>query len=241
MKKILFIFFLTLSISAQRADFYDTYDYDMKNYKGGDNVGEDSYKEYNVPPTLQKPPLVSPKSVQRPVEASSLLQGQIGIRRSANPPKDPSAQLNKMPVNPITGAINIDAIAKQRETAKKDKEKKRQFLNREVEPYFETRSRRMEIIFLTTFPFAVGFSMGLVFLAGGGDNSLIKTNAGFIFIMFSATGLSVANMISDINYYDDYMKNKKERNVDLPHNDEQSQIYKNKNFNFSLVIGSKNF
>lgn len=241
MKIILLVFFISLPLFSQRADFYDTYDYSMKNYKGGDNVGEDSYKEYDIPPTFQKPPLVSPRGVQRPIDQSSLLQGQIGIRRSANPPKDPSAQLNKMPINPITGAVNLDAIAKQREAAKKDKEKKRQFLSREIEPYFETRERRMEIIFLTTFPFAAAFSMGLVFLAGGGTNSLIKTNPGFVFIMFSATGLSVANMISDINNYDTYMKNKKENNTELPHNDEQSQLYRNKNFNFSFVIGSKSF
>jgi hypothetical protein len=247
--RFLFILLFCLPLFAQRADFYDTYDYNMKNYKGGDNVGEGSYKEYELPPKNQKPALVTPKNVQRQPELNSLLQGQIGIRRSNNQAQNPTPQMDNLVINPVTGKINPDALLRQREKEKQNKEKKRQFANREIEPYVETRARRMEIIFLTTFPFAVALSVGITVLLGSVhgnqlilQQSFIKSTPGFAFVTLLACGFSTANVISDINAYDAYMKNKKEANPNLPPPEIQSQLFKNQpNINFSFVVGSVNF
>ena len=248
--KVLFLFLIiSIPLLAQRGDFYDPYDYSMNNYKGGDNVGDENYKEYELPPKNEKPALITPKNVQRQTDINSLLQGQIiGLRRNATPNQNQIPQTSNLPINPITGAINPEAILKQREKEKLAKEKKRQFLNREIEPYTETRERRMEIIFLTTLPFAIVLSAGITVLLGNANSnplilqqSFIRTTPGFVFVSLLATGFSAANMISDINAYDEHMKNKKENNANLPHSD-QSQFYKNQsNFNFSFVIGSKDF
>ncbi len=246
MKKIILLLFLSSPLIAQRGDFYDAYDYNMKNQKGGDAAEEGNYKEYDLPPKNQKPALVTPKNVQRQPDLSSLMQGQQNsIRKTNNQAQNPlTQQTDNLPINPITGKINPEAIARQREKEKLSKEKKRQFLNRDIEPYTETRARRMEIIFLTTFPFAAALSVGITVLVGraSGDFSFLKTTQGFAFAVLCTGALSTANMISDINAYDEYMRNKKENNPTLPPPDTQSQLYKNQpNFNFSFVIGSKNF
>jgi uncharacterized short protein YbdD (DUF466 family) len=246
MYKIFLILILTFPVFAQRGDFYDTYDYNMKNQKGGDTAGDGNYKEYDLPPKFQKPPLVTPKNVQRQPDLSSLMQGQQNsIRRTNNQAQNPmQPQTNNLPIDPITGKINPEAIARQREKDRINKEKKRQFLNRDIEPYVETRGRRMEIIFLTTFPFAAALSVGITILVGraSGDANFLKTTQGFAFAVLCAGGFSAANMISDINTYDEYMKNKKETNPNLPPPDSQGQLYKpQQNFNFSFIVGSKSF
>ncbi|HMV43082.1 MAG TPA: hypothetical protein PKD50_11140, partial [Leptospiraceae bacterium] len=190
MKKILLGIILSIPLFAQRADFYDTYNYDMRNMKLGDSK-DGVYRDYDMPPKFQKPPLVNPKTVQRQPDISSLLQGQTSIRSSNNQSQNPVAsQTNNLPIDPVTGKINPDAIARQREKEKQNKEKKRQFLNREIEPYTETRGRRMEIIFLTTFPFAAAFSVGVTVVIGSimGNNTYIKTTPGFFMAILGATG-----------------------------------------------------
>ena len=243
--KFIFLFLiLTYPIFGQRADFYDPYDYSMKNYKGGDNVGQDNYREYDLPPKFQKPALVTPKNVQRQSDYNSLLQGQqIGIRRSPSPTQNQIPQTNNLPINPLTGEINPEAILRQRETERLKKEKKREFLNREIEPYTETRARRMAIIFLTTLPFSIPLSVGITYLIGqmNGNGNFLKTTPGFMFTALIASGFSAANMIADINRYDEYMKNKRENNVDIPPIDQQSLLNKNNLLNFSFTIGSKSF
>lgn len=246
MKIILISLFFSISLFAQRADFYDTYNYDMRNMKLGDS-GDGVYRDYDQPPKFQKPALVNPKSVQRQPDISSLLQGQTSIRSSNNQSQNPVAsQTSNLPIDPVTGRVNPDAIARQREKERQSKEKKRQFLNREIEPYTETRGRRMEIIFLTTFPFAAAFSAGITILYGRaiGNFTFIKTTQAFFMVILGATGLSAANMMSDIRSYDEYMKNKKETNPlpPSPPEETQSQLYKGQvNYSFSLVFGQKNF
>ena len=247
MNKFLLILFISIPLFAQRGDFYDAYDYNMKNQKGGDPAGDGSFKEYDLPPKFQKPPLVAPKNVQRQPDLSALLQGQQNsIRRNNNQSQNPTAQqTSNLPIDPVTGKINPEAIARQREKDKQNKEKKRQFLSRDIEPYTETRGRRMEIIFLTTLPFAAALSVGITVLIGtaSGNENFLKSTQGFAFAVLCSGALSATNMISDINAYDEYMRNKKENNPNLPPPpDSQSQLFKNQtNFNFSFVVGSKNF
>jgi uncharacterized short protein YbdD (DUF466 family) len=247
MIRIFIILLTAMPILAQRGDFYDAYDYNLKNQKGGDAAGEGNFKEYDLPPKFQKPALVAPKNVQRQPDLSSLLQGQQNsIRKNNNQAQNPAAQqTSNLPIDPITGKINPDAIARQREKEKQNKEKKRQFLNRDIEPYTETRGRRMEIIFLTTLPFAAALSVGITVLVGraSGNENFLKTTQGFAFAVICSGALSATNMISDINAYDEYMKNKRENNPNLPpHSDSQSLLNKNQpSFNFSFVVGSKSF
>lgn len=249
MIRFLFILFFTIPLLAQRGDFYDTYDYNMKNYRGAESISDENYKEYELPPKFKKPALVSPKNVQIPSDFNSLIQGPIGIRRSTNQAQNPTAQTDKLLINPITGTVNLNAITKQREKEKASKEKKEQFLKREIEPYTETRSRRMEIIFLTTLPFAAALSVGITTLLGNAKGNpllfqkhFIKSTPGFAFVFLLTTAFSATNMISDINYYDEYMKNKKENNVDMPGIGHQSQLHKVEYMiHFSFELGSKNF
>ncbi|MBL0265843.1 MAG: hypothetical protein IPQ05_18740 [Leptospiraceae bacterium] len=183
--------------------------------------------------------------MQRQPDLSSLMQGQQNsIRRTNDQSQNPmQPQISNLPIDPITGKINPEAIARQREKDRINKEKKRQFLNRDIEPYVETRGRRMEIIFLTTFPFAAALSVGITILVGraSGDVNFLKTTQGFAFAVLCAGGFSAANMISDINTYDEYMKNKKENNANLPPQTKSQFIKPTTNFNFSFIVGSKSF
>ena len=74
-----------------------------------------------------------------------------------------------------------------------------------------------------------------------GNGNFLKTTPGFMFTALIASGFSAANMIADINRYDEYMKNKRENNVDIPPIDQQSLLNKNNLLNFSFTIGSKSF
>ena len=71
---------------------------------------------------------------------------------------------------------------------------------------------------------------------------IFKKLQGFAIAVLGSGALAATNMISDINAYDEYMRNKKENNPNLPPPENQSQLFKNQpNFNFSLTIGTKTF
>jgi hypothetical protein len=247
--KFCFIFFILLiSIFAQRTDFYDTYDYNLRNLKGADSGGnEENFKEYDVPPSFQKPPLISPKNVQRQPDLSSLLQGRIGVRQSANQQNQGQPVPNQaaLPFNPLTGQLNPEAILQQREKEKKSKERKNQLLHSEKELYSETRDRRMQVIFLTTFPFAGLFAIGLASLIDTNARNLfqsknnqrfINTTGGFFFVMGFATLVSGTNAYLDIKYYDEYMRNKETNAVSS-----SDELKAFRNINISFTVGEISF
>lgn len=213
--RFIFIFFLSLSLYTQNVDFNDPYDYNLRNLKSQEGISEERYREYTLPPNLPKPPLISPKNVQRQPDLSSLLQGGTRVRQTVNQQQNQNQvnPTNNLPFNPVTGQFNPEAILQQREKQKLDKERRNNFLHREKEQYTETRGRRMEVIFSTTFPFAAAISVGLAFLVGGGDPRFVRSTPGFLLVMSSATALSFVNVWIDINYYDEYMRKKEENKI----------------------------
>lgn len=246
------LIFFSFSLYAQRSDFYDVYDYDLKNYKGSSGTDE-SFREYNVPPKFTKPPLVTPKNVQRPVDSSIMTQ-QAGIRKAATGQQQQGQQgqqvqqgmqqgqqgvqqqgTSNLPFNPLTGQFNPEAYREQQEKKNAEKEKRKQFMLREKEPYTETRTRRMEIIFYTSLPFTTAFAAGLAYLidsaAGGG---FYKSTEGAAFVTLTATGLALANSIRDINYYDEYMKKKE---AAAPDYSTSQNLPLERNYQFSFTLG----
>lgn len=249
-----FLFFIfSISLFSQRADFYDTYDYNLRNLKGGETLGnEENYREYDLPPKFQKQPLIDPKNVRRQQDLSSLLQGRTGIRQSANQQNGGQPTQNQnLPFNPITGQVDPAAILQQREKQKLAKERKERLLHSEKEPYTETRERRMEVIFTTTFPFAFAFMTVLAyaidldrvnenrskaFFEPKDKTRFINTTPGFLFVSLGATVLSGVNAYIDIKYYDDYMRKK-----ELNKASSIDELNSEKNYSMSFTLGSKNF
>ena len=200
--------------------------------------------------------MISPKNVQRQPDLNSLQQGKIGIRKSANQQNQGQPVPNQaaLPFNPLTGQLNPEAILQQREKEKKARERKNQLLHSEKELYSETRERRMQVIFLTTFPFAGLLAMGLANLIDGNrvsnnqnknifevferKNNLrfINTTGGFFFVMGFATLVSGTNAYLDIKYYDEYMRNKETNAVSS-----SDELKSFKNINFSFTFGTVSF
>ncbi len=252
--KYFFLFLIfSLGLFSQRADFYDTYDYNLRNLKGGETLGNDeNFKEYNLPPSFQKPPLINPKNVRRQQDLSSLLQGRTGIRQSANQQSGGQpTQSQNLPFNPLTGQVNPEAILQQREKQKQAKERKERLLHSEKEPYSETRERRMEVIFTTTIPFAFAFMTVLAyaidldrvnenkdkkFFEQKDKTRFINTTPGFLFVSIGATMLSGVNAFIDIKYYDDYMRKK-----ELNKASSMDEFNSGKNYSMSFTIGSIHF
>lgn len=181
--------------SQSRSDYYDPYDYDLRNYKRESD--DDSYfKEYTLPPKNTKPSLVSPKNVRRPVDPRNLFPGLGNV--------GPGTQLNKLNqnaasesiINPITGELNSNVLNtnRRRESARDWKKKKLE----ELPPYKETPSRRKEIIFLLTLPFGAAIFAGITYLAGLPSNSdYLRTTPGGVFILMGGAAFSYWNVILD--------------------------------------------
>lgn len=243
--KYIFFYLIFISYSfSQRADFYDTYDYNLRNQKGGETISnEENFKDYDLPPKLQKPPLIDPKNVRRQQDLSSLIQGRTGIRQSTNQQNggQPTQNQNSLPFNPITGQINPDAIIQQREKQRLAKERKERFLLSWKEPYEETRERRMEVIFTTTFPFALAFMTALTLAIDANvnkdrKNRFINTTPGFLFVTTGAVTLSAINTYVDIQYYDNYMKKK-----ELNKASSLDELNSGRNYSMDFTLGSINF
>lgn len=183
-------------LSQARGEFYDPYQYELKNYKGKSEIGDPRsyYKDYSLPRPYEKPALLSPKNVQRPVNPLMMLPGAGGLTNS---------NLNtsqRSPLNPMTGGLNLSTNP-EGETPEDSKKKKLDRLKEleDAPPYKETNERRQEIIFLMTFPFAFVFTTGLVFLIGNsiGDRNLYRTTPGLAVMFIGGSTLSYLNVLAD--------------------------------------------
>jgi hypothetical protein len=191
---------LTLPLFAQgRSDFYDNYDYSLRNYNGGETIGSEGFQDYKLPRPRKKPGLLEPKSVQPPSDPTLLIPPATGLRRAAiTNTEQQQASTNNLPINPITGELNVDAILRNQESSKQKKEMVKKLRDeKSKEIYKESQLRRSEIIFFTTFPFAVGGSVAISLFINNFSNGFYKSNAGAAFVAVSAIGFSFANVYLD--------------------------------------------
>ncbi|MCB1143209.1 MAG: hypothetical protein H7A24_17060 [Leptospiraceae bacterium] len=204
-KIILILLPLFLSgLGAQgRADFYDNYDYSLRNYKGGESTNPDYFQEYDLPPQKKAHMNINPKSVQKPADLSMIIPSRIGIRRTTRPSS--GVDLSNSPINPFTGDLNVNAILKNQDDAKrKTEERRKRIKEREVEIYTETSARRKEIIFFTTLPFAMGISIVAALGIDKVNNGFYKSNIGALFVVGTAASLSATNVYLDSLRVDKY-------------------------------------
>ena len=201
---ILFFFIFSsfsFSLLAQgRSDFFDNYDYSLRNYKGGESLGEDTYQEYKLPRPRKKQSLLEPKNVRREVDTSLIIPPPAGLRRTTTTSANTlnSNNVNSLLVNPFTGELNVEAILKNQEEKKQKKENVKKIREeREKEIYSETGWRRSEIIFFTTFPFAIGGSAAIALLINNFSNGFYKSNLGALFVASGAIGISATNVYLD--------------------------------------------
>jgi hypothetical protein len=201
---------LCIPILSQRSDFYDTYDYDLRNQKV-ETGQEDSYQLYNLPAKRPKRELIDPKKVQKDFDVSALIP-QNSPFRSAPTNVNP----NSSPVNVFTGEINVQAILKNQEDKKREKEAKLKALEDFERPvYKESDFRRGEIIFLMTLPFALGASSILVGLFELNQTGFIKTPTAALIVGFGSIGLSIGNVWLDYHRNLEYREDKR-LNPSLP-------------------------
>jgi hypothetical protein len=126
-----------------------------------------------------------------------------------NTQQQQQANTNNLPINPITGELNVDAILRNQESSKQKKElvkKMRDEKSKEI--YTESQLRRSEIIFFTTLPFAVGGSVAISLLINNFNNGFYKSNAGAAFVGISAIGFSFANVYLDRVTVNEFVKEK---------------------------------
>ncbi len=199
-RKILFsillcIFTYSFPIFSQtQSDFSDPYDYNLRNYK--DEKSPDGFKEYALPPKMDKPPLVNPRNVQVPFQNGLPSNtGSQGTRRTTNPVVNRN---DDGLFNPITGEVNTEALERQQEQAQNRKKKLEEF-GRDQEPYTETRFRRFSIIFFMTLPLAGGFSYATLSAVNPGYQ---KTFEGGWIVFGAAATLALANAWLDLRDYD---------------------------------------
>lgn len=270
MKKfILLLFLVTLNLWGQnRGDFFDPFDYNLRNYEGksGFDVDEKEFKEYTLPPKSQTPnslttpkTQISPKNVEIPTGISTLLVNPIsrsGTRRKVSP------NITNPAVNPITGEVDTEAILKaEQEKRKKKEELKKLKKNRKIKPYKETKFRRMQIVFFLTLPFSGAISYGLVTAYGEYLNSVRNRNLpnfypatsrrfqnsfeGGLLTLAGAVTLAALNVYRDMQKVEKYESDKAKQKVLLerltPNNDEYYIHALSKDYKFSFTFGTKYF
>jgi hypothetical protein len=223
MKIIIFLLLPIFTIFGQgRSDFYDNYDYDLKNYKGGGSLdGSESYKEYKIPPERPKPFKPTPKGVAKPPDPTQLIPAQSGLSKTTAP-SVPQMNFNNLPVNPMTGELNVESILRNQDESKRKKEVQKKIReNFEPHAYRETQDRRSEIIFLMTLPFAFGIAAGIGAIADAfipehkniygrkTSRGFVYTQEGTAFISITAFGLAGGNVYLDRLRMEDFEREKR--------------------------------
>ena len=200
---LFFSIFSSMWFSPQaqgRSDFFDNYDYSLRNYKGGESLREDSYQEYKLPRPRKKQTLLEPKNVRRELDTSMIVPPPAGLRRTTTTSANTlnANNVNSLPVNPFTGELNVEAILKNQDEKRQKKENtKRIREEREKEIYSESGLRRSEIIFFTTIPFAIGGSAAVALFINNFSSGFYKSNLGALFVASSAIGISATNVYLD--------------------------------------------
>jgi hypothetical protein len=207
---LMYILFLGSIFSQGRSDFFDNYDYNLRNYQGGSSTDPDYFREYNIPPKKRQKPVIDPKNIQKQLDPMQLIAAPAGITRRPSPTGN--VDISNSPINPLTGDLNVEAILKRNEDNRLKKEAKKNSLkNREVEIYTETSTRRGEIIFFTTLPFAIGVSIVTALGIDQANKGFYKSNVGSLFVVGLASGLSFMNVYMDSQNVD-FVSNQKKLN-----------------------------
>lgn len=199
----LFFFLLNLSLFPQRSDFFDPYDYDLRNQKIP-SLEEEKFQLYNLPPKRSPRPNIHPKKVQKDLDSSLIIPQNTPFRTAPN-----NLNLNNSPINLFTGEINAEQILKNEERKRKAKEEKLKAQeNFEQKTYSETRFRRGEIIFFMTFPFALGLSAIVVSAINFSQPGFARTPTASMILGVGSIGLSLGNVYLDAIRYDEYLQEK---------------------------------
>lgn len=183
-------------LTQSRSDYYDPYDYDLRNYQSK-KTDDRYFKEYTLPPKFTKPSLVTPKNIKRPFNPLNLFPGvgNLGPGSNNNQIDKDAIQSNSV-INPLTGELNVNVLnTDRRRNSAKDWQKKQLM---QIPPYKETRGRRAEIIFLLTLPFGAALFSGITYLAGSVSNQdYIRTTPGALFMFAGGCGVAYWNVVRD--------------------------------------------
>ncbi|MBE7412442.1 MAG: hypothetical protein L6Q54_07980 [Leptospiraceae bacterium] len=249
---IFIFFFIRFSIFSQvRDDFYDPYDFNLKNYQGGEGVGKDYdyYRDYQLPLKKNKPTLVTPKNPQIPPDPLLMMPLPTNTRnpmqfQQFNSQSSPQAVQKRQSsiINPLTGEIDYRAMRKNQEEAKirKERQKKQREAFEKREPYTETKARRFEIIFFMTWPFAIALTYIIASL-----RKFQKTATGTAFVGLGSIGLSLLNAFADKSRFEEYEKNKppeqKQFQPDQDKDDLSQKDFGKKNWQLYFQVAEKKF
>ncbi|MCC6274768.1 MAG: hypothetical protein IT569_02830 [Leptospiraceae bacterium] len=248
---LIFLFFQFSIHSQVRDDFYDPYDFNLKNYQGGEGVGKDYdyYKDYTLPPKTNKPALVNPKNPQMPIDPLIMLPLPGSIRNtsqlqqfnSQNSPQVIQKRQSSI-INPATGEVNYENMRKNQQEAKirRERQKKQREAFEKREPYTETKARRFEIIFFMTLPFALALTYIFATV-----RKFQKTANGTAFVGLGSIGLSLLNAFADRSRFEEYEKNKKPEQQKFEPDFDRDDLSWNglgkKNWQVYLQLGEKDF
>ncbi len=208
--KFFFLVLFSIPLLAQRSDFFDSYDYDLRNQKIESGTTE-VYQIYKLPPKRPKRELLDPKKVQKSSDLTTLIPQSSPFRSAPQ-----TINLSSSPVNLLTGELNTEAILKDQEERKKQKEAKikaREEFSK-VE-YTESVYRRGEIIFFMTYPFALVATALLVGVIENSQKGFIKTQGAVMLMGLGSVSLSFANVWLDYQRNLNYQEAKK-LNPNLP-------------------------
>lgn len=194
--------------------FYDTNNYDLRNLPKSDpesNVLQD----VNLPPKFETPVLATPKNAKTQYSgidsipgAGSLLNSRTTSNSSQNATNPYSLTGSQnLPINPLTGEINEQALQNQLQKSRNKQEfkKKQKEEFDEDAVYEETKFRRAYIIFFLTLPFALGASAAVV-----AAFAAEKTIVGSAIMITGSTGLSGTNVYLDRQRLEEHREKKKQ-------------------------------
>lgn len=194
--------------------FYDTNNYDLRNLPKSDPESN-ILPDVTIPPKFETPALATPKNVRTQYTGIDSIPGAGALlnsrttsnssQNSANPYNLTGSQ--SLPINPLTGEINEQALQNQlqKSRVKQELKKKQKEEFDEDAVYEETKFRRAYIIFFLTLPFALGASAAVA-----SAFAIEKTIAGSIVMIGGSTGLSSANVYADRQRLEEHREKKKQ-------------------------------
>ncbi|EMJ88339.1 hypothetical protein [Leptospira meyeri] len=196
--------------------FYDTNNYDLRNLPKSDpesNVLQD----VTIPPKFETPVLATPKNVKTQYSGIESIPGAGALMNSRTTSNSSQSAANpynltgsqNLPINPLTGEINEQALQNQLQKSriKQELKKKQKEEFDEDAVYEETKFRRAYIIFFLTLPFALIVSAGGVALLAP---ALQKSALASGILITGTTGLSGTNVYLDRQRIEEHREKKKQ-------------------------------
>ncbi|MCW7491702.1 hypothetical protein ND861_03455 [Leptospira sp. 2 VSF19] len=194
--------------------FYDTNNYDLRNLPKSDPESN-ILPEVTLPPKFETPALATPKNVKTQYTGIESIPGAgalMNSRTTSNSSQNAANPYNltgsqNLPINPLTGEINEQALQNQlqKSRVKQELKKKQKEEFDEDAVYEETKFRRAYIIFFLTLPFALGASAAVA-----SAFAIEKTLAGSIIMIGGSTGLSGVNAYADRQRLEEHREKKKQ-------------------------------